>query len=119
VLPISAKVVVPYLTCLKQLRDGTTSFIRLAVKAGRVNDCKVPLRNNSSFPLTLEPEMLLSTPDLTITLPATINAATGASFLVVFQVKAKQPSTEIKQILILKVKNSSIHFSFPLRITLC
>lgn len=59
-IPITSYVQIPSLVCPKELYipNAKCQVINLAVKNGKKSDCKVPLKNNSSFPINLEFEVL-------------------------------------------------------------
>ena len=143
-VPIKANIDIPKLHCPKELYN--TKFgcqvIRLAIKKGKKQDCKIPLKNCNSLGYSCEFEvtdinakkgkMLPPSYDLVV-YPSVANVPANGFILMNFVLKPALPglrqtpsmkdsesggSEIMKKILIMKVRNSSVVMSYPVCVEL-
>lgn len=56
-VPITCSVEIPKILCTRQLFQASRSskVIKLAIRRGKKNDCKIPFKNTYGYALQLEP----------------------------------------------------------------
>ncbi|CAD8053923.1 unnamed protein product [Paramecium primaurelia] len=111
---IQSQVLLPLIECSKRLMNNfyKVPIIQMALKLGKKLDCKIQFRNNSRIGLPLELEILNKNNCEIIVNPQSLSVQSNSQFLVTMQVKNQQVQL-IKNVLIIKVKNSNVHFSYP------
>ncbi|CAD8134538.1 unnamed protein product [Paramecium pentaurelia] len=111
---IQSQVLLPLIECSKRLMNNfyKVPIIQMALKLGKKLDCKIQFRNNSRIGLPLELEILNKNNCEIIVNPQQLSVQSNSQFLVTMQVKNQQVQL-IKNVLIIKVKNSNVHFSYP------
>jgi hypothetical protein len=126
VIPILCKTEMPQIVCMKELFDvgeGTPIIKIPAKKCTRIPP--IPFKNMSSFNFALEAEIIGATGSsqrpFDISVQNTTNCMANTPFFINLQLKTNMnysgvmPLTDtIRKILILKVKNSSVFFSYPI-----
>ncbi|CAD8148655.1 unnamed protein product [Paramecium pentaurelia] len=111
---IQSQITLPSIECPKTLMNSAYNLpvIQMAFKLGKKLDCKIPFRNNSLIGLPLEMEFLNKNDNEILINPPTLSVQGNSQFLVTIYIKSKQEQI-IKNVLIVKVKNSNVHFSYP------
>ncbi|CAK71191.1 unnamed protein product (macronuclear) [Paramecium tetraurelia] len=111
---LQSQVLLPLIQCSKQLINNLYNLpiIQMAFKLGKKLDCKIQFRNNSIIGLSLEMEILDKINCEIIVNPQAISVQSNSQFLVTMNVKNKEVQ-QIKNVLIIKIKNSNVHFSYP------
>lgn len=129
-IPISATVEIPSLICTKELFniEQGLQVIKLAVKKGKKPDCKIPFKNCSNINLALEAEWLQDEtpcPYNFLIHPPQLSVTAKNMFIMTLLMKQSAPQGDplgepsvdknmsIHKVLLLKIKNSNIIFSFP------
>lgn len=126
VLPISCKSEMPQIVCMKELfevEEGTRIIKIPAKKSMRIPP--IPFKNCSPFTFVLEIETAttenFSDRPYDIISQSTTNCMANAPFFVNLQLKTNMSyrgalpvSDTIRKVLLLKVKNSTVYFSYPI-----
>jgi hypothetical protein len=126
VLPISCKCEIPQIVCLKDLYETTeqTHVIKIPAKKN-MRLPPIPFKNTSSFNFILEVETAttenFSDRAYDIVAQSSANCMANSPFFVNLQLKSNMnyrgltPKTDtIRKVLILKVKNSTVYFHYPI-----
>ena len=126
-LPIASKCEIPNVICLKLLED-TNGFSMIKIPAKKNTRLPpVPFKNISNMNCFFELETI-AIDDITeraynVTCQTSINSMANSPFFVMLQLSANSaydgpmPKTDtIRKVLVLKVRNSSLFFSFPIEV---
>lgn len=126
-LPITSKCEVPSVMCLKLLEDQHgTQMIKIPAKKG-ARLPPLPFKNLSSFCCSFEAETITSE-DMSeraydIACTSAVSSLGNSPFFVMLQLRnnpayeGPMPTTDtIRKVLVLRVKNSSLYFSYPIEV---
>lgn len=119
IIKILSSVYIPKISCLREIYDvdNELSIIKYAIKKGKVNEIRVLFKNESNYTLDLGFEVLNTNKNDLVCFPIFTKAAANTIFGVNFYVHAKDKNIDEKflnKIFIIKIKNSSLLYSFPL-----
>ena len=128
-LPITAKCEVPSIICMKELfkNDEGCSMIKIPAKKNQIRMPPIPFKNLSAFNFTLEVEAItnesFANRPYDIVTQNFVNCQANMQFFVNLQLKENMnykgvmPLRDtIRKVLILKIKNSSVYFNYPLEV---
>lgn len=120
---------VPEVSCLKKLFkvDENTWMIKIPAKKNQIRMPPIPFKNLSNFNFTLEVQAItnenFSKRPYDIIVQNFVNCQANTQFFVNLQLKENMnyqgpmPTKDtIRKILVMKIKNSSIYFNFPMQI---
>lgn len=126
-LPITAKCEVPQIVCLKDLfkPDEDCNMIKVPAKKNQIRMPPIPFKNLSNFNFTLEVEAISNenffNRPYDIVTQNFVNCQANTQFFVNLQLKENMSYKGVlpvrdtmRKILILKIKNSSVYYNFPL-----
>jgi len=131
-IPMCCTAILPKIVCPKELycQQLKQNIVRLAIKAaGRKQESKMPLKNYSNIPITLEfgfytpKETSLNQKHLCLVYPNCITLPPNGMVVLTILVKGSQLEVDekiktINQVLVGKIVDSSVFYSFPLSIDL-
>jgi len=131
-IPMRCTAILPKIACPKELyhQQLKQNIIRLAIKAaGRKQESKMPLKNFSNVPITLEfgfytpKETSFNQKHLCLVYPNCITLPPNGMAVLTILVKGGQLEDDekiktISQVLVGKIVDSSVFYSFPLSIDL-
>lgn len=128
-LPINAKCELPNISCIKDLfkADEGCNMIKVTAKKNMMKMPPVPFKNLSSFNFTIEVETITNESFIDrpfdIITQNFVNCQANMQFFVNMQLKeninfkgVKPIRDTIRKILVLKIKNSSVYFNYPLEV---
>lgn len=127
-IPVTAKCEIPKIACMKDLYEVSeqTSMIKIPAKRN-AKIPPVPFKNLSAFGFILETETAttedFSSRPYDIVSQSIVNCNSNMPFFVNLQIKSNPsykgptPKTDtIRKVLIFKVKNSTVFFSYPIEV---
>lgn len=126
-LPIYVNCEIPEITCLKKLfkDEQNTWMIKIPAKKNQIRMPPIPFKNLSNYNFTMEVEAItnenFSKRAYDIIVQNFVNCQANGQFFVNLQLKQNMnyqgpmPTKDtIRKVLILKIKNSSVYFNFPM-----
>ena len=128
-ISLESKIVVPKIACPKALYHSPSgcSIIKLAVRGGKKNEYKIPIQNQSNVPITVDflfhsQTYAVQEDEIDLTMyPGTLLMSANESAFLVFSAKisrsedscSRRDKTVLKKVLLAKVRNTNLMYSFP------